>query len=143
MRGNDSWSQLPRRGSAFRSPEAPAGNYPRNESGYRIRFDEERSGSGEEHGRTNRANSRPSTDFRIFGSGTVRYTLGMRADRGDSRITRRPGQVASQIPERPTEILPGINGLIPLSGGRTRRSEAYGDETSQFQRQGICPNVLG
>ena len=33
MRRTDSWSRLPRRGSASRSPEAPAGNYPRNESG--------------------------------------------------------------------------------------------------------------
>ena len=45
-------------GSASRSLEAPAGNYPRNESGYRIRFDEEHSSSGEEHGRMNRTNGR-------------------------------------------------------------------------------------
>ena len=45
MRQSNSWSRLPRRESAFRSPEAHAGNYPRKESGYRIRFDEERSSS--------------------------------------------------------------------------------------------------
>ena len=46
----------------------------------------------------------------------VRYTLGMGAERGDSRVTRRPGQVAGQgtrdFRTTDREILSGINGLI-------------------------------